>query len=281
MSTEGHRPEIEALLVEVQSRAYDATPVRQRGDVKKGCFDRVEHPSPRYSSIPRTWYASWAPRGSLSPRNRPSPRNHPYDSRKTTNWRIWARPVAVWGRGVSRWSCHRNRSASPCRSACRKCALCSPLLSETIQAIVNKRYPLLLIRFGFWGEVNTRNSRHEIWDWIPRNCARNTCRCCSNRSWERSTVKSALSLFHKGWKSIIRREKSISFYRRKFIISLTSLVSCLRVQLPLDKRCWLFHRAPPRENRLSLRRTIAAKFLPPGEKGKEEKKKKERNSFQS
>lgn len=37
--TEGRRPEIEALLVEVQSRAYDATPVNKEvTHRKKGCL---------------------------------------------------------------------------------------------------------------------------------------------------------------------------------------------------------------------------------------------------
>lgn len=38
--TEGRRPEIEALLVEVQSRAYDATPVTRKEAThrEKGCL---------------------------------------------------------------------------------------------------------------------------------------------------------------------------------------------------------------------------------------------------
>lgn len=56
------------------------------------------------------------------------------------------------------------------------------------------------------------------------------------------------------------------------------MVSFPRDQLPLDKRCSLFHRALSRENRLSLRRTIAAKFLPPKRR---EKKKTLSNPFES
>lgn len=125
--------------------------------VKRG----VSWPSlpPSIDLVQRTWYASWAPRGSLSPRNRPSPRNHPYDSRKTTNWRIWAPPAWAWGWGVSRWSCHRNRFAFPCKSASRKCALCSPLLSGTMEKgkPVNKQYPLWFAVFGV--KLIIRNER--------------------------------------------------------------------------------------------------------------------------
>lgn len=41
--TEGRRPEIEALLVEVQSRAYNATPVNKEGR-KKGCLPPLPSP---------------------------------------------------------------------------------------------------------------------------------------------------------------------------------------------------------------------------------------------
>lgn len=46
--TEGSRPEIEALLVEVQSRAYDATPAKEVTHRKKGCL--VALPSPIHRS---------------------------------------------------------------------------------------------------------------------------------------------------------------------------------------------------------------------------------------
>lgn len=47
--TEGRRPEIEALLVEVQSRAYNATPVNKEGR-KKGCLPPLPFPSPIHRS---------------------------------------------------------------------------------------------------------------------------------------------------------------------------------------------------------------------------------------